>query len=115
MDNIPHPPGTFDGVVELFFEEAGGLPKFYLLDARHLIAEADTLCQRQFFGPIDRIGLAAHVLFPGIRAGLTPTPGLFFAPKSPTDLCAGSADINVGDATIGTGYREELLDRAHAV
>ena len=37
---------------------------------------------------VDRIGLPAHICFPGIAAAFTATACFFFTAKSTTDLCA---------------------------
>ena len=65
-----------------------------------VFTELDALRQRQARRPIDRVGLAAHIGPPGIRAGLAPAAGFFFAAKRPADLSTTRANIDIGDAAV---------------
>ena len=50
---------------------------------------------------VHRVGGAAHVGLPGVRAGLAAAAGLFLAAERAADLRAGRADVDVGDAAVG--------------
>ena len=71
--------------------------------------ELDALRQRQLIGPVDGVGLAPHVLLPGIGAGFAPAAGFFFAAEGAADLGAGGADVHVGDAAVAARGRQEIL------
>src|SRR6202034_1582607 len=73
--------------------------------------EGDALRERQLRRPVDGVGLAAHVGFPGIAAGFAAAAGVFFAAESPADFRAAGPDINVGDAAIAARVAEEALGR----
>ncbi len=72
-----------------------------------LQVELDPLCQRHRLRVVNRVGLSAHIGFPGIRAGFSPAARLFFTAECPADLGAGSADVHIGDAAIGAGHGKE--------
>ena len=80
-----------------------------------MLAKFDALGQGQFAGPVDRVGLAAHIGFPGIGAGLTAAAGIFFAAKSAADFRAAGADVDIGDAAVGAFMGEKAFGRADAV
>jgi len=67
--------------------------------------EADALGKRQLGGIVDRHGLAAHVVFPGIAAAFATAAGVFFAAERAADFRAAGADVDVGDAAIATAPR----------
>ena len=69
----------------------------------------DALRQRQFTGIIDRIGLPPHISLPGIGAGFASAAGFLLATESAADFRSARADIDVGNATIRTGMRQEAL------
>src|SRR2546430_747818 len=71
--------------------------------------ELDSLSQRQLAAPVDRVGLAAHVGLPGVRAGLTAPARILLAAEGAADFRAGRADIDVGDAAIAARPREKQL------
>src|SRR5690606_4425328 len=71
--------------------------------------ELDALGQRQRVGVVDRVGLAAHVGAPGVRTGLATATGLLLAAEGTTDLGARGPDVDVGDAAVGAGGRQEGL------
>ena len=62
--------------------------------------ELHALGQRQGRAVVDRVGGAAHVGLPGVRAGLAAAAGLLLAAEGAADLGARGADIDVGDAAI---------------
>jgi len=65
------------------------------------------LGQGQRAAPVDGVGLPPHVGPPGIGAGLATAAGLFFATESPSDFSARGADVDIGDAAIRAGGRQE--------
>ena len=71
--------------------------------------ELDALRERQLAAPVDRVGLAAHVGLPGIRAGLASAAGVLLAAERAADLRAGGAEVDVGDAAVAAGGRQEGL------
>src|SRR5690242_11280017 len=77
--------------------------------------EFDSLRQRQRIRPVDRIGLSAHVDLPCVGAGFTAAAGFLFAAERAADLGTRGADVDVGDAAVGTGRRKEALGRLHIV
>src|SRR5690606_32769336 len=77
--------------------------------------ELDALGQRQRVGPVDGVGLAAHVGAPGVGAGLAAAAGFLLAAERAADLRTRGADVDVGDAAIRTGGRQELLRRLQAL
>src|SRR5690606_6324944 len=64
-------------------------------------------------GIIDGVGLAAHIALPRIRSAFPPASGFFFTPECTADLGPRRADIDIGNAAIGTGRRQERLGLAH--
>ena len=48
---------------------------------RVLFAELDTLRERQVLRPVDGVGLATHISFPGVRTRFPAATGLFLAAK----------------------------------
>src|SRR6185437_9409831 len=81
----------------------------------HLQVELDALRQRQRGRIVDGVGLAAHVDLPCIRAGLAAAAGFLLAAERTADLRTAGADVDVRDAAIRTGRRQELLARAQVV
>src|SRR6185437_3263915 len=75
-------------------------------------AELDALGERQLVRVVDRIGRAAHVRLPRVRAGLAAAAGLLLATERATDLGAGWTDVDVGDAAVRTVRRGEPLGLA---
>ncbi len=63
-------------------------------------SELDPLGQWQVGPPVDGAGLAAHVGFPGVGAGLASTAGVFLAAECAADLGAAGADIDVRDPAV---------------
>src|SRR5690606_11002499 len=55
--------------------------------------EADALCQGQARAVVHRVGGAAHIGLPRIRAGLATAAGLLLAAERAADLGTGRADI----------------------
>jgi hypothetical protein len=53
-----------------------------------LIAESNTLRQGQVLGPVQCVGLPAHVGLPSIGAGFPSSSGFLFSPEGATDLRA---------------------------
>src|SRR5690606_13309871 len=77
--------------------------------------ELDALRERQFARIIDGVGGAPHVVLPGIRAGLAAAAGFFLAAERAADLGARGADVDVGDAAVRAGGRQEGLGFAQVV
>ena len=77
--------------------------------------ELHALGQRQRGAVIDGVGGAAHVGLPGIGAGLAAAAGFLLAAEGAADLGAGRADVDVGDAAVGAGRRDEALGLAQVV
>src|SRR5579862_1806292 len=75
--------------------------------ARSLHSELDSLRQRQLRRPINGVGLAAHVGFPGIAAGFAASAGLLLPAKGAPNLSAAGADIDIGNAAIAAAVTEE--------
>src|ERR1035437_1621935 len=71
--------------------------------------EFDALRQRQLAGPIERIGLPAHVGLPRVAARFAPAAGIFLAAERAADFGAAGADIDIGDAAIAAAMAEEGL------
>ena len=65
-----------------------------------LDAELDSLRKGQRITKVYRIGLSSHVHLPCVRSSLPASASLLLSAKGAADLCSGSADIDVGDATI---------------
>src|SRR5690606_23191136 len=74
-----------------------------------LQVELDPLRQRQRVGVVDGVGLAAHIGPPRIRARFPATAGFLLAAEGAADLGARGADVDVGDAAVRTGRRQEAL------
>ncbi|MNT77148.1 hypothetical protein D3C72_2162290 [compost metagenome] len=68
-----------------------------------LLAELDPLRQRQVARVVDGVGRAAHVIAPGVGTRFAAAARFFFATERAADLGAGRADVDVGNAAIGTG------------
>src|SRR5690625_1507118 len=83
--------------------------------ACRLQVELDALGERQVVGPVDGVGLPAHVRAPGVRAGFAAAAGVLLAAERAADLGAGGADIDVGDAAVRAGRRQELLRSLQAL
>src|SRR3569623_517460 len=77
--------------------------------------ELDPLRQRQRIRIVDRIRLPAHIRLPRIRAGFTATAGFLLAAERAADFCAAGADVDVGDAAVGTSRREIGFRRLHGL
>src|ERR1017187_6494328 len=73
--------------------------------------ELDALRQRQLAGPVERVGLPAHVGLPRVAARFAAAPGILLAAEGAADLGATGADIDVGDAAIAAALAEEGLRR----
>ena len=71
--------------------------------------EIDALRERQLLAPVDRVGLAAHVRLPGVRARLAAAAGVLLAAERAADLGAGRADVDVRDAAVAARRRQETL------
>src|SRR5690606_5419247 len=85
------------------------------LFAPGLQVELDPLRQRQRIRVIDRVRLPPHVGLPRIRARFPATAGLLLAAEGAADLGPGGADVDVGDAAVRTGRRQEFLRRLQVV
>ena len=72
----------------------------------------DALGQGEGGAVVDGAGLAAHVGFPGVGAGLAAAAGGLLAAEGAADLGAGGADVDVGDPAVGAGRGEEPLGLA---
>src|SRR5882757_2210255 len=77
--------------------------------------EFDALRERQLRTPIDRRGLAPHVRFPGVRAGLAAAAGVLLAAEGAADLSAGGSEIDVGNTAVAAIGGKELLGDLQAV
>src|SRR5688572_16508926 len=71
--------------------------------------EVDALSERQLQAPVDRVGLAAHVRLPAVRAGFAAAAGVLLAAECATDLRARSTDVDVGDTAIAASCGQEAL------
>src|SRR4051812_32144021 len=71
--------------------------------------EVDALRERKLAPVVDRVGGAAHIALPRIRAGFPPAAGLLLAAEGAADLRAGGADVHVGDAAVRAGRGEKQL------
>ena len=71
--------------------------------------EPDPLRQRQLASVVDRAGLAAHIRFPRVRAGLAPAPCGLLASERAANLGPGRADVDIGDPAIRTFGRKETM------
>ena len=80
-----------------------------LKSSQALIIEDNSLGQRQVAAVIDRVGLPAHVAFPGIRTGFAAAAGLFLAPEGASDFGTGGADVDVGNAAVRADCGEKLF------
>ena len=70
-----------------------------------VLGEAHALGERQLVGVVDRVGRAAHVGAPGVRAGLPAAAGVLLAAERAADLGAGGADVDVDDAAVRAVWR----------
>ena len=77
--------------------------------------EADPLGERQVRPVIDRVGLAAHVGPPAVRAAFAAAARLLLAAERAADLGARRADVDVGDPAIRSRGRKEPLGFAQVV
>jgi len=75
----------------------------------HLYIKLHALGQRQFCRIIHRLGLAAHIGLPRIRAALAPAAGFFLAAKGAADFRARRANIHIGNAAIRARRRKKTL------
>src|SRR5690606_25316481 len=71
--------------------------------------ELDALGQRQRVGVVDGIRLPAHIGTPRVRARFAATAGVLLAAEGAADLRTRGADVDVGDAAVRTGRRQEGL------
>ncbi len=65
------------------------------------LSELDALCERQLFGPVDRVRLSAHVGLQGARARLAAAAGLLLSSESTPDFGTRSSDVYICDPAIG--------------
>jgi len=65
-----------------------------------LSAKIDAVRQRQLARPIDSVGLAAHIDFPGIRARFAASTSIFLIPENAADFSVASADVENGNTAI---------------
>src|SRR5215469_14661459 len=77
--------------------------------------ELDPLRERQLAAPVDRVGLAAHVGLPGVRAGLAAAAGVLLSTERATDLGSRGTEIDVGDAAVAARGGEESLCALQAI
>ena len=77
--------------------------------------EGNSLSQRKIAGIVDGVCGPAHIVFPRVRAGFPSAAGILFATERTTDLGAAGADIDVGDAAIGSRGTQELFRLAQIV
>src|SRR6478736_3761309 len=75
-------------------------------------AELDALRQWQLGREVDRVRRTPHVRLPGVRSGLSTSPGLLLAPEGAADLRAGRAEVDVRDAAVRACGRDEPLGLA---
>src|SRR5215204_3027805 len=85
-------------------------PPVYGLDCK-----ADPLGQRQIIAIIDGVGRPPHIGPPAVRTALPPAAGLLLTAERATDLGARRPDIDVGDAAVRPGGRNETLGFFHVV
>src|SRR5690606_11752239 len=78
-------------------------------------AELDALRQRQVARVVDGVGGAAHVVAPGVGTGFAAAARFFFTTEGAADFRAGRADVDVGNAAVGTGGRQEGFSFAQVV
>ena len=71
--------------------------------------ELYSLSKGQLRAVVDRVGLAAHVGFPGVGAGLPPAARFLLTAESPPDLRAARADVHIGNSAIAPGNGQEAL------
>src|SRR5688572_31270125 len=74
-----------------------------------LHVEGNALGEREIRRVVDRVRHAAHVGFPSVGAGLAAAAGDFFAAERAADLRAARANVDVGDAAVAAGRREEFF------
>src|SRR4051812_29754008 len=99
----PGPSPTWErGGARLCPRRAGTTPS-----SAGLHLERHALRQRQRRSIVYLIGRTAHVGFPGVRSALAPAALLLPPPEAPADLGPGRPDVDVGDAAVGSGRREE--------
>src|SRR2546425_1001883 len=77
-----------------------------------LLTKHNPLCQGQFRRVIDRDGLPAHVVLPGIAAALASAAGFLLAPEGAADLRAARAEVDVGQAAIAAAAGKKLFSLA---
>ena len=71
--------------------------------------EADSLRQRQRRAIVDRVGRAAHVRLPGVRARLATAAGFFFTTdlrEAEQFLSVRGSDCGIANVNIGTSGAE---------
>jgi hypothetical protein len=66
----------------------------------HKVRRSEALGERELGGPVDGVGLAAHVDLPGVAARLAAAAGFLLAAEGAADLGAAGADVDVGDAAV---------------
>src|SRR4051794_7164896 len=74
-----------------------------------LNVKRNALRQRQILAVVDRVGGAAHVVFPGVGAGFASAAGALFAAEGSADLGTARADVHVGDPAIAARGRKKKL------
>src|SRR5579864_6153500 len=62
--------------------------------------ETDTLGQRERIAVVDRVGSPAHVDLPDVGARLAAASGFLLTAECASDLRAGRANVDVGDAAV---------------
>src|SRR6478609_9414837 len=63
--------------------------------------ELHALGERQLAAVVDRVGRAAHVRLPAVRARFASAAGFLLAAERAADLGARRADVDVRDAAVG--------------
>src|SRR5687767_9826171 len=71
--------------------------------------ELDALRERQVARVVDRVGLAPHVDLPGVGTRFAAAARVLLAAERAADLGTRSADVDVGNAAVAAGRRQEPL------
>ena len=69
----------------------------------------DPLGQRKLRTVVDGDRLAAHISFPCVAAAFTAAAGFFLPAERSADFGAAGPKINICDAAVAAGRREELF------